>query len=199
MQIFARQVPLRLVAREIACVSIARLTRCLLGADSVADRKLECGNPLTILGIAVALRGHGVMLTADTVKIEKWSGQIRQCLASGKLTAGEASKMAGRLTWASQCTFRRVGRAFLYPIYRQQRSRKSGIGRELELALRWWLEALSLRLCELRPWRPVPSRTRHLLVDARSTPPRVAAVLLFEGKVAYSDMEPPQEVWYCPL
>ena len=188
--------------------------RCLLGHDAIADRKLEFGNPLTILGVATQLVQDGVRFSADPAKLVKWAKQIETALTSGRLTAGESSKLAGarlcvllaagacvsfagRLMWASQCTFKRVGRAFLYPLFRQQNSRRSSISRELFLALRWWHEALSLQLCELRLWRPLASKTRHLLCDARSTPPRVAAVLMFDGRVFYSDMEPSREVVSC--
>lgn len=43
----------------------------------------------------------------------------------------------------------------------------------------------------------VPAKTIHMLVDARSTPPRIAAVLLLNGKVYYSDMEPSSQAGDC--
>lgn len=96
--------------------------------------------------------------------------------------------------WASQYAFKRVGRAMLYPLFRQQRARKSSIGTELDLALRWWLEALSLQMSASRPWEPNLSRPAHLLCDARAYPPRIAAVLLIDQRIYFSDMEPPIEV-----
>ena len=50
-----------------------------------------------------------------------------------------------------------------------------------------------MQLCETRLWQPVVTRTAHLLCDARSTPPRVAAVLVIDGAKFYADEAPPQE------
>ncbi len=96
--------------------------------------------------------------------------------------------------WASQHTFKRLGRAMLYPIFHQQKGKSSVISPELELALRWWLSALATGFSECRVWRPVATKTVHMLVDARSTPPRIAAVLLVDGQKFYSDMAPDAEV-----
>ena len=83
---------------------------------------------------------------------------------------------------------------------------------ELGLALMWWLEAgpakthnrttstafdaqaLQKDTCEVRPWEKKSSPTGHLLCDARSQPPRVAAVLLIDKTVYYSDWVPSPEV-----
>ena len=43
-----------------AMAFFARLVRLCLGSSSVADRKLECGNPLVVLGVECALGRAGV-------------------------------------------------------------------------------------------------------------------------------------------
>ena len=175
----------------------ARLVRCLLGPSAIADRKLECGNPLVILGVRVNLSSLGIGLQPEPSKVVKWCKQIAEALASSRLTAGDASKLAGRLMWTSQFAFKRVGRAMLYAIFRQQHARSSAVNLELRLALEWWLEVLSLDLCQTRPWLEQKTKPMHMLCDARSTPPRVAAVLLANKKVYYSDMEPSAAVMDC--
>ena len=60
---------------------------------------------------------------------------------------------------------------------RHIKARSSAIGKELDLALQWFLEVLSRNIAEERRFERVSSRTAHLFTDARSTPPRVAAVL----------------------
>ena len=174
----------------------ARLVRCLLGHGALAERKLEVGMPLVILGIRVVLADGGVSMSPDKAKVRKWCDIIRSFLTSGHVCAGEASKLAGRLNWASQACFKRLGRAMLYPIYRQQRSSKRDMAADLRLALCWWLEALQLNLCQVRAWVPAVTRMAHLLCDARSTPPRIAAVLILDGQTFYSDMEPEPEVMH---
>ena len=47
---------------------------------------------------------------------------------------------------------------------------------------------------QVRPWRTIQSKTVHLLCDARSTPPRVAAVLCLDGAMSYTDCAPEPKV-----
>ena len=71
--------------------------KCCLGTEAVAAEKLECSNPLTILGIRVTLRAEGVAFWPDQKKVVKWRGQIKQYLAQGYVSAGDASKLTGAL------------------------------------------------------------------------------------------------------
>ena len=112
------------------------------------------------------------------------------------MCAGEASKLAGRLAWLNRACFKRLGRTFLYPIFAQQKAKSSAVvpGSPLEIALRWWLNALDLNLSEVRTWELQRRSLCRMFVDARSTPPRIAAVLVEAGKtIEYSDMEPSKE------
>ena len=179
---------------EHAMQIFARLVRCLFGADSIAAHKLEFGNPLTVLGVAISLKASGIRFRPEPCKLIKWAAIIKHALDTNKLCAGAASKLAGRLMWACQHAFKRIGRAMLYPIFKQQRNRCGSIDIELRLALEWWLEVLSLELCEAMPWQQQITKPMHMLCDARSTPPRVAAVLLANKRVYYSDMEPSEAV-----
>ena len=45
-----------------------------------------------------------------------------------------------------------------------------------------------------RRWVESEQKPLQLLCDARSTPPRVAAVLVADGRIEYSDFEPSKEV-----
>ena len=181
-------------AAEHAMQCFARLVRCILGDSAISVRKLEVGNPLTILGVTISLDSHGIQLRPSGDKKLKWSKQIQAALDRNSLFSGEASKISGRLSWASQMCFKRLGRAMLYPIYGQMKSRTGHIQDELRLALEWWLEALQRDICELRPWVLTDTPTCRLLVDARSKPPRLAAVLLIDGVNYYSDWQPPASV-----
>ena len=110
----------------------------------------------------------------------------------------------------------RMGRAMLMPIFKQIRKATSEIDEELEKALRWWLTVLREDICEIRSilffifafqtitvyilmltcrrWVESEQKPLQLLCDARSTPPRVAAVLVVDGRIEYSDFEPSKEV-----
>jgi len=82
----------------------------------------------------------------------------------------------------------------LIPLYAQKNTRTGRIQEPLRLALRWWCEVLREQVCQMRPWSIARSETVHMLCDARSTPPRVAAVLVIGKQILYSDAEPPQEI-----
>ena len=108
----------RLVSADKAMDVFARLVRCCLGQTAVAKDKLECDNPLTILGIRVTLNAEGVTFFPDEKKVEKWTSQIESYLDVKRLTEGESSKLSGALQWGSQKIFNRLGRAMLRPLIR---------------------------------------------------------------------------------
>ena len=45
-----------------------------------------------------------------------------------------------------------------------------------------------------RQWREIKQAPVHLLCDARSKPPRIAAVLICDGCIEFADMEPDEKV-----
>lgn len=179
----------------------AELVRLMLGSTAVSDKKLGFGNPLCILGLVVQISPDGLKCAPSGDKVKKWLRIIRHALAVGRLTPGDASKLAGRLSWATQsmfhrcswlgyfhlCTclracFGRFGRAMLRPLFRQQYGRSGKIRRELALALEWWIEVLSAGISETKMWRSPDVQPVRMYADARSTPPRVAAVVIHDGR-----------------
>ena len=127
-------------------------------------------------------------------KVQKWLAAINGCMEASTLQPGQAAKLASQLQWTCQCTFQRLisirifnshinpfcsrlGRASLRPIIDQSRARSSEIGPALKLSLQWWCEVLSLQLRQRRDWKQDCRRQVHLCVEARSTPPHLAAVL----------------------
>ena len=108
---------------EHALGCLARLVRVLLGKDAIADRKLECGLTLVVLGVHVVLDKDSFKLLPAREKAEKVKASINDALTSGTLAAGSAEKLAGRLSWTTQFMFYRLGRALLRPIFDQRFSR----------------------------------------------------------------------------
>lgn len=182
---------------EQALDAFARLVRACLGDTAIKKSKLGVGMPLTILGVTIDVTPFGVRMTPDEAKCQAWSIEIADCLRKGQLCPGQASKLAGKLAWVNGACFSKLGRTFLYPIFAQQRSKSSSItaGSALQTSLVWWLKALAEKVCEQRLWNMERKELLHMFVDARSTPPRVAAVLFKNGKaLAYSDVHPPAQV-----
>ena len=198
---------------ETAMNIFARLVRVCMGTSAIAAHKLGQGTQLVVLGIELSIKASGLTLWPSEDKVTKWTHRITRALREGKLSPGDASKLSGALQWATQAIFKKLGRAMIRPIIKQSYARWSKIGKELELALRWWLEVLQCGLrCMLfflplyivfpfvmsgsrqeRLWQQVSRSPVHLYSDARSTPPRVAAVLIRDGYMHYCDMEPDEE------
>ena len=88
----------------------------------------------------------GVILFPTQDKLDKWLMKIDEALRTRRLTSGEASKLSGQLQWASQCTFKRAGRAMLRPLIDQSKRKNSVVDSNLFLALSWWAEALRINI-----------------------------------------------------
>ena len=101
---------------EHAMQCTARLIRALLGASSIADKKLAfgCSGP-EILGVDMKLLQIGFQCRPSQQKVVAWCNQIQEALTAGFLAPGAASKLAGRLSWGAGALFRRLGRAMLRP------------------------------------------------------------------------------------
>ena len=173
----------------------ARLVRAMLGFTAIAAAKLNAGAPLDVLGLMISASPSSVFVQLTREKAVKWSARIMAARSRGTLHAGEASKFAGRLSFAAQHMFFRLGRAMLQPIFQQQYAPLSGgrIGPLLDLALRWWLVVLQSDLCEEVRVNEQPC-TVDMFCDARGTPARIAAVVFSQGQIVYSDWEPPSEL-----
>ena len=116
----------------------------------MAAKKPGFGNPLDVLGVSVRFHDACMSFLPRKDKLAKWLALIEEALRNQTLSSGDASKMAGRLNWACQSVFRRLGRAMLQPLYAQARNPLKGgrIGSWLRLALTWWCHVLRCHLCE---------------------------------------------------
>lgn len=114
----------------------------------------ECPQKMRSLGCDVEIAGHGVRVTLPADKREKWIACIDEALASDVLDGTAAGKLAGRLAFASQRIFSRVGRAMIRPLYFRQTHGGRRKTRRLELALGWWRQLLNGPCTRLVPWTP---------------------------------------------
>jgi hypothetical protein len=86
----------------------ARLVRLLLGSTAIADRKLEQGSYLTVLGMTVCPTWNGIRFNLCREKADKWLNDVSMALKTGFLSSGEAQKLSGRLGWSTQSLFFRL-------------------------------------------------------------------------------------------
>ena len=112
---------------EHAMQCFARLVRALLGDSAVADRKLDSGNSLEILGVVLSCSPVGYIAQPSLKNRTKSLLVIEAALRDRHLPCGAAQKLAGRLNWAGQYLFHRMGRAMLRPIYNLKSDRFVGL------------------------------------------------------------------------
>ena len=184
---------------EHADKCFARLVRALLGPSAMQDRKMAWGPSIVILGLRVWSSASGFHVKPDDDKVKQWIAVIDGALRSGALTAGEASKMAGRLSWACCHVFERAGRSMVRPLFDQAYGSLPRLAEHVSDALRWWRDVLARDIARARPWRCHDARPPVLvLADARGSPARLAAILLTEDTFEWADMAPPEEFLRSP-
>ena len=170
-----------------------------MGATAIANKKLECGRALCVVGVDISLSDVGYTCRPSKDKVGKCIAVIEQALDCGQLPVGCAEKLAGRLSWACQYLFHRLGRAMLRPIFRHKFSKSGRIDRTagLRVALTWWGWILKQDIVEERAWNAPVGDCAFLFVDARGVPPRCAAVLYVDGMWHYTDGAPDQKFLDC--
>ena len=174
----------------------ARLVRVLLGKGAVADAKTESGSRLCVLGVDIAISTRGFKCKPAAAKVARWCNDIDAAITTGVLLPGDASKLAGRLSWACSQMFKRFGRALLRPIHEQATRRNGQIDANLKRALVWWRSVLQLELAELR-WAKDERDVIHLFCDASSKPPYLGCVVFVDQNVCWTHGAPPAEVMEC--
>ena len=187
--------PERVETMHSALQCFARLVRALLGQSAIAEAKLECGPSLCILGVDIAMSWRGFQCRPAASKIPQWIASIDDAIASdGRLLPGQASKLAGKLSWGGAQLFHRLGRAMLRPIFDQKSKRNGRVCPELRRALWWWRAILSMNIAELKPWKQVASRPVHMFCDAAGQKPHLGVVVFIDDECLWTHMAPPQQV-----
>ena len=128
------------------------------------------------------------------LQAEKCIRQIVAALDSGTLSQGEASKLAGRLSWSTQFLFHRLGRALLRPLFDRAHSSVTLVDSDLRASLVWWKDILCQRVAESYPWARSYRPPVILLVDARGQPAHCAAVALIDGEIHFTDGPPAGDI-----
>ena len=151
---------------EHAMQCFAKIVRALLGSSAIAADKLMFGASLDILGVNVMLAWDRFAMRPSNEEMKKCLVVINLALAEGVLRPGCASKLAGRLQWACQYMFHRLGRAMVRPLYAQCQSRNGSVCKDLRIALCWWQQVLHMDFVEEKFWKYPEAPLAHLFVDA---------------------------------
>ena len=122
---------------EHAMLCFARLVRALLGNGAVADGKLDSGKSLEILGVVLSCSPAGYIAQPSLKNRTKCLHVIEAALRDRHLSCGAAQKLAGRLNWAGQYLFHRMGRAMLRPIYNLKSDRHACLSSRVCVCCVW--------------------------------------------------------------
>ena len=151
-----------------------------LGTPTEEAKTERFNEQMVILGMQVTLFWIKRMMTVGLLedKKKRWVEVITECLEEGGMSSADATKMAGRLQWATSALMSRVGRAQLKPIYAQaNRPLPSGrISPWLARSLRWWL--LFLDWMPQIPRPVIKKQQNHIVTwaDASGEGRKIAAV-----------------------
>ena len=98
------------------CSAMFREVVKLLGWDLDPDKSIPMSKRVRSLGCVLSIGDGEVQWALTAEKSAQWSEDIRASLCAGRLSREAAGRMWGRLSFASQRVFGRVGRAALRPI-----------------------------------------------------------------------------------
>ena len=185
--------PSESVEHAMAC--FARLVRAVLGDDAISSDKIAYGNPLPILGLCIGIQGAQLEVKLTDEKASKWVLLIENLLVANCMSKREADRLAGRLSFASQNLFYKLGRAMLRPLFahKSKTHNRCSLGASAQLGMQWWLRVLKGGLCQKRSLVN-RSAVVDLFCDAASSPPRVAAILVYDGQFLHTDWDVPAAI-----
>ena len=159
-----------------------------------------------VLGVDIdmssILATHRLLVKPRLQRIINTVHEMISILRSRKLTSTAAARLFGKLDFANQTLFGRVGRVGMLPIKKRQHSDSdSGVGFELEASLIWMIQVLLFcpdreMSTELHPKRPVLLYTDGSSDMSRSPPHVVGAVVVLpeSNKIFYTSCVVPKEV-----
>jgi len=155
----------------------------LLGFPTKPEKNLEPTQAGPLLGVWLSFpKGH-IAFGTQAARIKSLVQDISEILRADRLSVGFASKLAGRLNFAGSTMTGKLGRAYLYPLYKyasggghRYRNFSQTLTQQMRHALEWWRTALSS--APIRAFTPVHKRSIwELWTDAALVPHGVGAVL----------------------
>eukprot|EP00971_Amphidinium_carterae_P331919 6465766-Amphidinium_carterae.1 len=152
---------------------------------------------MTVLGALCTVLPMGISLRVADDKADKWTSQLKGILDVGRLSPGEAAKLAGRLSFAVTVTANKVGRAYVKPFFAQAHDPlpHDALSPLLRESVRWWLQYLSLRPLAIRLKGITVRPTVYMWTDAAGESRWLAAVVYAGGKYYWTRMLTPDVTW----
>ena len=130
------------------CSAMFREVVELLGWDLDPAKSIPMSKRVRSLGCVLSIGDGEVQWALTAEGSAQWSDYIRASLCAGRLSREAAGRLWGRLSFASQRVFGRVGMAALRPIeWHRRYGSPCSMSRRLAAALEWWLAVLGRRAC----------------------------------------------------
>ena len=136
-----------------------------------------------LLGVTISFPQGSIAFGIQTERMTRLVSEISEVLRADTLSVGHASKLTGKLAFAGTAMTGRVGRAYVYTLYKyvalggtRYRNFKATLSQQLRHALEWWRVALTV--APARTFSVFDTRIRwELWTDAALVPHGVGAVL----------------------
>ena len=160
----------------------------------VMDDAKDVDNSISVIALGlmveVSLSMCKVLVRLDEDKAALWLQELRSAVASDRLDAWEASKLAGRISWSLTSSRSKAGRCYLKAIFAQANKPflHGAISVRLKQALLWTENYLDLRPCSV--YRRVNEVYRHIRTwsDASGVDRLVAVFLYADSTWRYTHL-----------
>jgi hypothetical protein len=171
----------------------------LLGVPTEPGKDDDDRACMTVLGVDCEILPDraAVSLKVDAGKAERWSAQLEEVLERGSLEPGQASKLAGRLSFAVSAAAGKVGRAFLKPFYAQAHDPLPGnrASPRLLRAAEWFVHYLRIQPPVVQEACLASRPHVRTWSDAAGVSRWVAAVAEVDGKFLWTRVRTPDCIW----
>ena len=161
----------------------------LVGRPIDSAKSLDDQIDMVVLGALVRVRTpeRSVITSVDPVKAWAWKALLVAAVLAHRLQAGDASKMAGRLSFAVTSAADKCGRAYIRAFHAQACAPLPGgfMGPKLMMSALWVGQYLDILPATSRR---ADTTRQHAVgwVDAASSPLTVSAVLFIHGRFWYT-------------
>ena len=171
----------------------------LVGFPTDPAKDSDFAETMLVLGALVRADFSERLVTTqvEPAKAAKYVGQLDAMLHSQTLSAGDASKLAGRLSFAVTVSGNRVGRAYIKPFFAQANAPLPGcaVSPWLHRAAVWFTNYLRQPPLTTRKGRACDRPCVVTWSDAAGASRWVAAVVHVGGRFWWSRLQTPDSVW----
>ena len=171
----------------------------LLGFPTDPAKNSDNAESMVVLGslCRVDFPSRSLHTQVDPVKAAKYTQVLQTVLDTNALEPGQASKMAGRLSFAVSVTGNRVGRAYIKPFYAQAHAPLPGFVASpwLRRSALWFRQYLAQPPLSVRRGCSVARPVVVTWSDAAGASRWVAAVASVNGEYFWTRMQTPDVVW----